>query len=159
MADWSLQPCITFRDSELHNVGQYFSIKWKLPFSDKLHLFYYFGTNGMGGLSYKYEDGTSLSFGVGFAASNLFIVDEKTNKKSLNLDINAGIFFDRNNSLLASLVYTRSSDYRLNLNVYPGVFKFGSFSPGFFAACNPKGKLIFGISAIWMPFGLAHLMK
>jgi len=156
LADWSLQPSFTLRNSELHNVGQYFSIKWKLPFSDNWHLFYYFGTNGMGGLSYKYADGTAISAGVGFSASDLIIVDEKTNKKSLNLDLTFGLFYDRNNSLLASLVYTKKSDYMLNLNVYPGVFKIGSFSPGFFTAYNPAGKLIWGISASWMPFGLAH---
>jgi hypothetical protein len=156
LADWSLQPSFTLRNSELHNVGQYFSIKWKFPFSDNWHLFYYFGTNGMGGLSYKYTDGTAISAGVGFSASDLIIVDEKTNKKSLNLDLTFGLFYDKNNSLLASLVYTKKSDYMLNLNVYPGVLKFGSFSPGFFTAYNPAGKLIWGISASWMPFGLAH---
>jgi hypothetical protein len=156
LSDWSLQPGYTYRNSELHNVGQYFSIKWKLPFSEKWHLFYYFGTNGMGGLSYKYDNGAALSFGLGFSASNLIIVDEITNKKSLNLDFNAGIFYDRNNSLLASLVYTKSSDYMLNLNVYPGVLKLGSLSPGFFTAYNPEGKIIWGLSASWMPFGLAH---
>ena len=107
LADWSLQPSFTFRNSELHNVGQYFSIKWKLPFMDKWHLFYYFGTNGVGGLSYKYDDGTALSVGVGFSATDLIMVDEKTNKKSLNLDWNFGVFYDKNNSLLASFVYAK----------------------------------------------------
>lgn len=156
LADWSLQPAFTPRGSELHNVGQYFSIKWKLPFSDNFHLFYYFGTNGMGGLSYKYNDGTAVSFGVGFAASDLFIVDKRTNKKSLNLDINAGIFYDKDNSLLASLVYAKKSDYMVNLNVYPGILKFGTFSPGFFTAVSPGGKFIWGLSASWLPFGIAH---
>lgn len=156
LADWSLQPSLTFRNSELHNVGQYFSIKWKFPFSDNWHLFYYFGTNGVGGLSYKYEDGTAISVGVGFSATDLIIVDEATNKKSLNLDINAGIFYDKENSLLASLIYSRKSDYMLNLNIYPGVLKFGTVSPGLFAAYNPDGKIIWGINLSWMPFGLAH---
>jgi hypothetical protein len=156
LADWSLQPSFALRNSELHNVGQYFSIKWKFPFFEKWYLFYYFGTNGMGGVSYKYNDGTALSVGVGFSATDLVIVDPKTNKKSLNLDFNLGVFYDKNNSLLASLVYTKKSDYRFNLNVYPGVFKIGTFSPGFFSAYNPVGKIIWGISAAWLPFGVAH---
>jgi hypothetical protein len=107
LADWSLQPSFFLRNGELHNNGQFFSIKWKLPFSEKWHLFYFFGTNGVGGLSYKYEDGSALSVGVGMAANELVTLDQRTNKKSLNLVMNAGVFYDLNNSLLTSLSVTK----------------------------------------------------
>lgn len=160
LADWSSQASFSLKKfGEIHNNGQFFSIKWKLPFSDNWHLFYFFGTNGVGGLSYKKNDGDAISFGVGLKASELIDVDEKKNKKTLDFVWNVGLFYDRNNSLLASLSLTRKTDYAMNLNIYPGVFKIGDFSPGIWAAYNTDGKYIFGITARWVPFGIAYSFK
>lgn len=159
LADWSLQPSFCLRTTELHNNGQFFSIKWKLPFFDKWHLFYYFGTNGVGGLSYKYDDGSALSVGLGMAVSELFTVNSSTNKKTVDLVWNVGVFYDRNNSLLASLSLTKKTDYMANLNIYPGVVKIGDFSPGIWMAYTNKDKFIMGITARWAPFGLAYKSK
>ena len=159
LSDWSLQPSFSLRNGELHNNGQFFSMKWKLPFSERWHLFYYFGTNGVGGLSYKFEDGSAISFGAGLAASDLIMVDNKRNKKTLGLVGNFGLFFDRNNSLLAGLSVTIKTDYMVNLNIYPGVIKIGNFSPGFWASYNQNGNVIYGISAAWLPVGAAYSIK
>lgn len=159
LADWSLQPSLLLRNGELHNNGQYFSIRWQLPYLDKWHLFYFFGTNGLGGLSYKYDDGTALSFGIGAAAGKLITLDTGTNKKTLDLVWNAGIFYDKNNSLLASLIYTKKTDYMVNLNIYPGFIKFGEFSPGLWIAFSNGGKYIFGLTTVWFPIGAAYSTK
>jgi hypothetical protein len=159
LADWSQMPSISLRNGELHNNGQFFSIKWKFPFSDSWHAFYYFGTNGVGGLSYKFKDGTALSVGMGLAAGDLIMVDENKNKKTLGLVGNIGVFYDRNNSLLASLSYTVKTDYMINLNIYPGVVKFGGISPGLWAAYNDDGNLILGFTFSWLPIGVGHSLK
>ncbi|MFH1197278.1 MAG: hypothetical protein V1720_16385 [bacterium] len=159
LADWSLQPSMSVRNGELHNNGQYFSIKWQLPYFDKWHFFYFFGTNGVGGLSYKYDDGTALSVGIGAAASKLITLDVDTNKKTLDLVWNLGVFYDKNNSLLASLLLTKRTDYMINLNIYPGFLKFGEFSPGIWTAYSHGGKFIFGITTTWFPVGLAYNTK
>jgi hypothetical protein len=39
----------------------------------------------------------------------------------------------------------------MNLNIYPGIFKIGSFSPGLWIVMRDKGKLLFGITATWLP--------
>ncbi len=124
LADWSQQSSFSIKNGELHNNDQFFSVKWKFPFSDSWHAFYYFGTNGVGGLSYKMKDGTAVSAGVGLAASDLVVLDEKTNKKTLGLVGNFAVFYDKNNSLLASLSVTMKTDYMINLNIYPGLIKF-----------------------------------
>lgn len=170
LTDWSMQPTYLFGQSEVHNIGQFFSIKWKLPFSEKWHLFYCFGTNGVAGLSYKYDDGTALSVGIGARASDLVLVDKETNKKTVNLNGTIGVFYDKNNSLLASLHITFKSElmkykpqnvnnYAVSLNIYPGVVKFGNFSPGLWAAVRQEGGLIFGISANFLPLGIAQSFK
>jgi hypothetical protein len=159
LADWSQQPSISLRNGELHNNGQFFSVKWKLPFTHSLYAFYYFGTNGVGGLSYKFADGTALSVGVGLAASDLILLDEKTNKKTLGLVGNFGVFYDKNNSLLASLSVTIKTDYMINVNVYPGLFKIGGVSPGLWGAYSQDGNIILGCAFTWFPFGAAYSRK
>ena len=170
LSDWSLQPTYLLGKNELHNTGQFFSLKWKFPFSDNLHLFYCFGTCGVLGLSFRFEDGNAVSLGYGVQTADLIILDKSTNKKTVNLNGNVGIYFDRNNSLLASLTVNFKTElmkyhpgtiinYLANLNVYPGALKLGSFSPGFWSAIKHNGSFYFGISAKWSPIGIACNVK
>lgn len=159
LADWSQQPSFSLRNGELHNNGQFFSIKWKFPFLERWYAFYYFGTNGVGGLSYKFDNGSALSVGFGLAASDLILLDEKTNKKTLGLVGNLGVFYDRNNSLLASLSITIKTDYMINVNIYPGVIKFWDVSPGLWGAYSQDGNVILGFTFSWLPFGFANSSK
>jgi hypothetical protein len=151
LADWSLQPSFLINDLALQNNGQYFSIKWKIPFSRKWHIFYYFGMNGLMGLSYKFEDGSAISVGAGLRNKELVFIDEKTNKKTAELTWNFGFFYDVQNSLMSSLSISGLTDYKVDLNIYPGLIKIGSFSPGLWCVFNNKGKLLLGISTIWSP--------
>lgn len=159
LADWSQQPSFSLRNGELHNNGQFFSIKWKFPFLERWYAFYYFGTNGVGGLSYKFDDGSAISVGFGLAASDLILLNEKTNKKTLGLVGNLGLFYDRNNSLLASLSITIKTDYMVNVNIYPGVIKFWDVSPGLWGAYSQDGNVILGFTFSWLPFGFANSTK
>lgn len=159
LSDWSQQPSISLKNGELHNNDQFFSVKWKFPFSDSWHAFYYFGTNGVGGLSYKFRNGSAISVGAGLAASDLIVLDEKTNKKTLGLVGNFAAFYDLNNSLLASLAVTIKTDYMVNVNIYPGLVKLWGFSPGLWAAYSQNGNYIFGITATWLPLGFAYSTK
>lgn len=156
LADWSLQPSISLRNLHMENNGQFFSLKWKFPFSDRWHLFYFFGTNGVGGLSYKWDDGSAFSVGVGLAAAKLIMLNNRTNKQTLDLVWNVGFFYDMKNSLLTSLSISKKTDYALNLNIYPGIIKIGDFSPGSWIAMNRNGSLIIGITAAWSPVGVAY---
>jgi hypothetical protein len=72
LADWSLQASFLLSPVALHNNGQYFSVKWKFPFSDRWFLFYCFGMNGLIGLSYKMSGGSAVSVGGGMRESNSF---------------------------------------------------------------------------------------
>lgn len=159
LVDWSQQPSFSIRNGELHNNGQFFAVRWKFPFLKSWYAFYYFGTNGVGGLSYKFNDGTAISLGVGAAVSDLILLDERTNKKTIGMVGNAAIFYDKNNSLLASLSVTIKTDYMINLNIYPGVLKFGDISPGLWGAYSQDGNYIFGFTFSWLPFGFGYSTK
>ena len=151
LADWSLQPSFSFIDKTLQNNGQYFSIKWKLPFSDAWHLFYYFGMNGLTGLSYKFKDGKAISFGLGLRAKNLVTVNQSVGQKTIDMTWNAGLFYDIDNSLMSSLFVSGLTDYHIDLNIYPGIFKIGPVSPGVWVVIQRSGKMMFGFTTVWAP--------
>ncbi|MEK7264259.1 MAG: hypothetical protein AAB071_07105 [Bacteroidota bacterium] len=151
LADWSLQPSFSLPHFRMHNNGQYFSIKWKLPFSEKYSLFYYFGMNGLAGLSYTLPDATSLSFGAGLRAKELVSLNEPRRKQTVTVVWNSGIFYDKDNSLLASLFFSGLTDYTTQLNIYPGVLRIENFSPGVWCVLGKKGNVLFGITTVWLP--------
>jgi hypothetical protein len=155
-ADWSLQPSVSFRNGELHNMGQFFSMKWKLPFSENWHLFYFFGTHAIGGLSYKFENGIAISAGAGAATNQIIELDEVVNKKTVGMVGSLGFFVDKNNSLLASLSIARRTDYTANLNIYPGLINLGSVLPGIWLAYTESKNIICGISVAYIPLGAAY---
>lgn len=146
LADWSLQPAFTFHDGNLHNHGQQFSAKWRLPFSRKWHVFAQYGMINQGGLSYKLKNGDMLSVGVGARTSRLVAMQEDERQNTIELGASFGIYYDRNNSLLASLTINDVEDYFCNLNIYPGVLKFGDFTTGIWSVLTRKGEFCFGFS-------------
>ncbi len=151
MADWSMQPSFVLPSGELHNNGQYFSVKWYLPFYDKAAIFYYFGMNALIGASYRLNEEYNISFGAGLRARNNFLVKEEGRQLSVSMVWNAGLFYDRNNSLLASLHLSGLTDNFVTLNIYPGVVKFGKFSPGLWGAYRRGGNFIFGLTTVYTP--------
>ena len=151
LSDWSLQPSFRINDKTLQNNGQYFAIKWQPSFSDKWQLFYTFGMDGLLGLSYKINEEQTISMGGGFIGRELVDIDKDKNIKTVKLAWSTGIFYDSNNSLLASLKISDHIDYQAVINIYPGIIKIGSFSPGIWTAIDKYGEYMIGISTIWIP--------
>jgi hypothetical protein len=150
MADWSLQPSFAFAPWSLQNNGQYFAFRWKLPFSEKLSLFSIIGLNGIVGGSYALDDGEAISVGAGLRSRRVVHLPAEQ-QTTVDLTWTAGVYFDRNNSLLASLVVSGYMENTVLLNVYPGVLKVASFSPGLWLAVNRDWSLCGGISTRWTP--------
>jgi len=146
MADWSLQPSITFTDFALHNNGQYFSFKWEIPFERRLSLFMRLGMGSLFGVSWKFTNGTALSLGAGVRSGERYLLSAFGRQVGITTPFSIGIFYDWNNSLLASIQASNVSDYFVNANVYPGLFKIGDFSPGLWAVFDKKGYPTLGIT-------------
>lgn len=145
LSDWSLQSTITLPNGRI-NAGQYFSIKWKFPFSEKYSLFYRYGMGALFGVSKKIDESDNFSFGVGFKSKHL--VDIRTNfrERTIETSWHAGVFYDRNNSLLASFVMSGVKEYFCMIDVYPGIIKFKDVSPGLWTIIGRDGKFLFGIT-------------
>jgi hypothetical protein len=151
LADWSLQPGIAVNDGSLQNNGQYFAVKWGLPFAEEYSLFYFFGLRGLVGLTRDIGNGEAVSVGVGLRATKLQTVEAATNTNTVELHWNIGLFYDRENSLLASLQWSDYADNALTVNVYPGILRWGEFSPGVWALSSKRQGFVAGISTTWFP--------
>jgi hypothetical protein len=145
MSDWSLQPSLTLKRGELHNHGNYFAIKWPLPFYERLRLFTWFGEATTAGLSYQLDREYSVSLAVGGAATRL--QNEATGRVQnvVTFAPTAVAFLDRRESLLASLQVGDIEDYFIHLNVYPHAFTSRGPSAGFWTILDKHGHAGFGI--------------
>ncbi|HEY5376385.1 MAG TPA: hypothetical protein VIK01_22045 [Polyangiaceae bacterium] len=153
VADWSLQPSFTYPNFDLHNQGNYFSMKFPLPFYQRLRLFSYMGLGTLFGLSYQVDSQYSVSGGAGTMASRLVSTSLNNADNDVDFAKTAGLFVDRNNSLLASFQITNVQDYFLHFNLYPNVFatpQLGMWAvvdkTGHFMACVSFAKT-FGVGA------------
>ncbi len=153
LADWSLQPSLSIPSWELQNNGQYFAMKLDLPFYNKMALFGYMGLNGLIGASYKLNDEESLSLGLGTRAASRYIIDTTTLTREYTMDLtwNAGLFYDRNNSLMASVLFSGQEKNLCNINIYPGVINLGKFTLGLWTVIPRKGNFYFGLTTRYVP--------
>lgn len=153
--DWSYQPVIMPETGELQNVGQNYAVKWHLNHSGSTSLFYHWGTHAELGMSFTDTEGRCVSFGFGFVAKNILEVDDLSD--TVDLAVSGGMFYDRNNSLLASLVAAKGKDYPWRLNLYPGLFDLGPLRPGFYVALDQEDHLSGGVTIgaiTHLPLGL-----
>jgi hypothetical protein len=155
MADWSYQPMLLPANGELFNQGQNYVVKYHLNDTGATSVFYHWGSHAELGLSYTDKQARCLSIGVGLVAKN--IVDIDTIAKTLDLAASAGVFYDRENSLLASLQFARTKNFKWRFNMYPGLVKLGPLRPGFLMAVNQDDDVTLGLtfgSLIHLPVGL-----
>ena len=146
MSDWSLQPSLTFTSRTLLNCGQYYAFKWELPFEPRLSLFARLGLGSLSGVSWKFQNGTALSVGAGIRSGKQFLLSEKARQIGITTPFSMGIFYDKNNSLLASIQISDMSDYAINANIYPGLITIGNFSPGLWTVIDKKWRTSLGIT-------------
>ena len=156
MNDWSPQTLYYPDKHEIYNNGQKFSFKLDIPRLDRWRIFYLAGTEGIGGVSYRLTPTDDLTAAAGLVAHDLREVPtpEGARKLTVTLIYSGAIFYDRNGSLLSSLVFGGNGGYAARLNIYPGVVKFRSVSPGLIFMLRKNGELMAGVNFTWTPAGL-----
>ena len=153
VSDWSMQPGITWPGTALNNQGNYFALKWSLPYVPALRLFGYIGLGSLFGLSYRLPSGVSWSVAAGLRSTRLINQSQVDLSNTVDLAASAGLFVDRNESLLASLVVSNVIDYFVSFNLYPNAIV--RFEPGLglWTAVSKNGHFVVGLSAT-RTFGL-----
>ena len=157
LTDWSGQAAYGPQYKTIENQGQNFVMKYALPFAPTTSIFYHFGDSGMLGLSFARNDGTAISVSGGVATKEIRQVDMRNGARTVSISLGwiAGIFFDQENSLLASLVLSNRISEAMKLNIYPGVIDCGSFSPGVFCGLGRRGQFTAGVAIRYSPIGLS----
>ncbi len=153
--DWSQPVAISFAPLAFRNAGQNFVMKYALTKSKSTSVFFHFGNFAIFGLSFKKNTEDAISIGAGLASTGVksLPVQNGVPSNTIESGLMAGIYYDRNNSLLASMVYSASRNCRFRLNVYPGVISSSYFSPGFFITVADPGTFIAGVTMKILPLG------
>jgi hypothetical protein len=155
LAEWSMQPAINLANANLENMGQFYVAKYPITGDKKWNVMAHFGLHGMFGMSYRSSKEHSISLAGGFLVEDLVEVEPGGEQRVLQgvLTWRVGAFYDRNNSLLASLMVANVPAYRVRFNVYPGVLKIGPLSPGFFF--SGSSEWVVGVYISYVPVGAA----
>ncbi len=157
MRDWSYMPSYDPWQNSVENVGQNFIIKYELSFMRPWSFTYLFGNHGSWGLSYRKKDGDSYTFGAGIVADDLVEIKNRNQSRTQTVTLawTFGLFYDRENSLLASLILAGTKGYKMRLNIYPGLIWFKRLSPGLFVNLRKDNQVVFGLHLNLFPFGIA----
>jgi hypothetical protein len=159
MRDWSTPAAFDPVRRTIENNADDYMIRWKLPGSPAWSLFYHFGLNGLLGLSRTLADGSTWSAGAGAMTKELKSVRSDGGGRVMTADLiwNAGVYYDRNGSLMASLLFSGSRVYRTKLILFPGVVRVKGVSPWLFAALGRKNEIVVGGGVRWMPMGVSFI--
>ena len=160
MAYWPRQLTLDPFSGTLENVGHDYVFKYSLTRAGKVGLFASYGTHSLAGVTIRRPSGHSLSVGAGVMAKDLVDAAPGLPSRSLTATIvpAVGVFYDRDNSLLFSVVLAPRKDDMMSVNVYPGVLRVAGASPGFFLAMGGARRLSFGMHLQNVPVGLGmHL--
>lgn len=158
---WPDQAAIDITSGRLLNVGSNYSFKIQLPLTD-WRLFYYTGSSGLLGLSVPISRTENISLGGG---TRMFTMNPRytdAGGRTMipdDLQPELGVFWDRNDSLLASVILSGPEHPRIAVNVYPGLLQFQGFTAGFFAAAGHYDGLSAGVTFSWTPLGLGFGMN
>ncbi len=145
VADWSPQAAFIPPD-EVHNNGQYMAYHVSLPFIDRASVFWRMGFGGQIGFGYRLNDQDGISFGFGKETSKRLVQDARTREFTISMEWAMGVYYDRNNSLLASLIVSQLEKDFIVLNVYPGVLPIADGEFGLWAVFDQDMNPTFGVT-------------
>ncbi len=155
--EWSPQPIIEPFTGNLQNAGQQYYVRKKFPFLGDFSPFMYYGVYTIFGTSYAYDPQNNITVGAGRVVNKLRDGRLRGFRKiDPQLDGTAGIFWDKNSSLMASVLFTGPGLYNMQVNLYPGVISIGGFSPGFYLGVGEWDGFVLGMTFSEFPVGIGY---
>jgi hypothetical protein len=148
MAEWPYQPMFDPNRREFANAGENWIVRPPLFGTEQHKPFLYFGLTTLLGLSHQISSTDSVSWGVGPAMRDATPDDFKYRWSG-------GIFYDRNDSLLASLMLNGTENLKVRLNVYPGALMATRWFPGIFLGIGDDAEVSIGLTWRFLPMGLS----
>jgi hypothetical protein len=143
--NWPGQATLALPSQRIENAYMMAMLRGPLPRSDDWKIMTTMGNAFLVGLSRRVGKDFWISASGGFDPSDNPIVNDRTGARTVELLPNAGVFFDRDGSLLVSFITKGGSTNGPTLNVYPGVIGSGRWSPGLWLQQVRDGGLRFGL--------------
>ena len=143
MTNWPGQPVIEAPTATLQNMHQTVLLRAKLTHDYRPMTT--LGGSFLLGLSRRRGAADWITLGGGWDPTENPLIDPVTGEKTVTLNPNIGLFYDRDGSLLGALYVRLHRTEMITMNVYPGVVHFGRWSPGLFAHVLDDGRVRFGI--------------
>lgn len=151
---WPGQASLTFPSGEIHNNANYLFFKFPWGVIPNSSIFFWTGIGAQIGLTFHRAGNLDVSLGVGKDAKQMH-VDPSTGEETADLAYSAGLFVDRNNSLLVSVRVGQLWDRLLNVNVYPGVFRPFGGSFGAWVSLSRDFQVRLGVTnRYWLGAGI-----
>jgi hypothetical protein len=144
MTSWPQMGSITLPNGEINNNGDYNVLKVPLPFENK-ELLVRFGLGVQFGLTQKLDAEHSFSAALGLDTRGR-VVDAATGAESITMIYGGGLYYDRNNSLLASVTLSAAVN-RFAVNLYPGLLPGPLGDVGLWLVFPIAGPVRFGLAS------------
>lgn len=125
---WPRQASITFPGARVINNGEGVVFRPKLWFTDDFRFFVRTGIGAQFGISVPRDDG--LEVGVGVGAESYDRQLDSAGIESAEFSLSAGLWIDREGSLLFSATWDEKTDRSLAIDVFPGVIKIAGTTIG-----------------------------
>lgn len=160
LAYWPLQLVYDPVAGTFDNVGYRTVFRWH-PGSARVGVFATYGSQGLLGLSFRAQRGVTISAGAGAAVEDLVAVPDPRGSRTLTATMGpaAGVFVDRDGSLLASLLVTPEKADAVAVNVYPGVLGPDGFQPGLVVSWGDSVGVKLGVTVAQFPIGFGIRTK
>jgi hypothetical protein len=152
MAEWPYQPMFNPREGEFMNVGENWVVRPALFGTEKHKPFVFFGLTTLVGASHQLTEKDSFSWGIGPAI-------RKADPHDVQYRWSGGFFWDRNDSLLASLMINGTENLAARLNVYPGALIRSRWLPGIFLGIGDHRDVSIGLTWRFLPLGISDTIK
>jgi len=150
---WVGQASLLLPSGEIANNANHliFKLPWKVVPNSSFFL--WTGIGSQAGITFHRPKALNLSVGLGTDTEQRRI-DPVTGEETIHLAAAAGLFVDRNGSLLATFHLSEVEHRLLRVNVYPGVFPGFARQFGAWAIVSRDWKLSLGISHQWLGAGV-----
>jgi hypothetical protein len=143
---WPQQGSIRLDDGWVINNGEHLVFKLPLPGYDRTRFFFKTGLGIQVGVTRTLGNGLDVTGAFGRDALRQH-VDPITGQETVDLQLSAGLFVDRDNNLLWSLYWSERAARTLSLNIYPGVVAPGGLNIGLWGVLENDGSINLGFSA------------
>jgi hypothetical protein len=158
MTNWPGLPSLQRDEWTIENASQNYVIQWRPPHGGHWRVFAYMGIGNMLGATHRWDGGNALSVAAGLQGGEVIPLSERSDRRTVSLHGQAGAFWDRDGSLLASVVASGSRYRGVEINVYPERLRIAGTPLALWAHLPREGEPMLGLAVPLVP-GIATAIR